>query len=104
MQELVRAHQGETPQRSTSAWREQLSTTGLFTPFADRALPHVVRGTLDVLRARIASTSFIATLPESERAQVLADVEQVIAVHPEAFVQEQLVMPYVTQVTWCRAV
>jgi SAM-dependent methyltransferase len=104
MQELVRAHQGETPQRSTSAWREQLSTTGLFTPFADRALPHVVRGTLDVLRARIASTSFIATLPERERARVLADVEEVISAHPDAWIDGQLVMPYVTQVTWCRAV
>lgn len=103
MQKLVGAHRGETPQRGTSGWREQLAATGLFTPLAERDLTHVVHGTLDVLLARNASVSFIATLPESERAQVLEGVRALVAENPEAWDGDELVMPYVTQVTWCWA-
>ncbi|HWF52423.1 MAG TPA: class I SAM-dependent methyltransferase [Solirubrobacteraceae bacterium] len=103
VQELVGAYRGDTPQRGTSRWREQLTATGLFTPLADRALPNVVNGSVDVLLARTASISFIATLPESERAKVLDAVRAVVAEHPEAWVEGELVMPYVTQVAWCHA-
>lgn len=103
MQELVGAHRRDTPQRRTSGWREQLDATGLFTPLNDRRLPHVVRGSLDVLLARTASISFIATLPEAERARVLRGVRDLAAEHPEAWEGDVLVMPYVTQVTWCHA-
>lgn len=104
MQELVGAHRGDTPQRDTSGWREQLAATGLFTPLAERRLANVVHGSLDVLLARTASISFIAMLFESERAAVLGGVRALIAAHPEAWVDGELAMPYVTQVTWCRAV
>ncbi|MDQ6806136.1 MAG: class I SAM-dependent methyltransferase [Actinomycetota bacterium] len=103
MQELVGAHRGDTPQRRTSGWREQLEATGLFTPLADRALPNIVHGSLDLLLARTASISFIATLRESERANVLERVQAVVSEHPEAWVEGQLAMPYVTQVAWCHA-
>jgi hypothetical protein len=63
-----------------------------------------VHGSLDVLLARTASISFIATLPDSERAEVLGGVRAVLAAHPEAWVEGELAMPYVTQVTWCHTV
>jgi SAM-dependent methyltransferase len=103
MQELVGAHRGDTPQRTTSRWREQLAATGLFTTLTDRTVANVVHGSVDVLLARTASVSFIATLPERERKKLLSDLRALVAEHPEARVQDQLVMPYVTQVTWCRA-
>jgi SAM-dependent methyltransferase len=103
LQSLVGAHRGDTPQRGTSGWREQLEATGLFTPLADRRLANVVRGDLEVLLARTASISFIATLPESERQTVLDGVRSIIAEHPEAWVDGELAMPYVTQVAWCHA-
>ena len=89
MQELVGAHRGDTPQRTTSRWREQLAATGLFTTLTDRTVANVVHGS--------------ATLPERERKKLLSDLRALVAEHPEARVQDQLVMPYVTQVTWCRA-
>lgn len=104
LQDLVGAHRGDTPQGGTNGWRERLVATGLFTPIAERKLANVVHGTLDILLARIASISFIATLAEPDRAQVLADVRALIAEYPEAVAQDELVMPYVTQVTWCHAV
>ena len=104
MQDLVGAHQGDTPQRGTSAWREQLAASGLFTPLTDRKLSNIVHGSLDVLLARTASVSFVATLPESERDKLLSDVGALVAEHQEAWEDGELVMPYVTLVTWCRAV
>jgi SAM-dependent methyltransferase len=103
MQRIVGAHRGETPQRRTSAWGEQLAATGLFTPLEQRELAHVVHGDLDTLLARTASISFIATLSEPDRAEVLDGVRAVVAEHPEAWQGDQLAMPYVTQVTWCYA-
>ena len=103
MQELVGAHRGDTPQRTTSAWREQLSDTGRFTPLAERRLPNLVRGSLDVLLARTASISFIATLAEAERALVFDGVRTLVAEHPDAWEGDELVMPYVAQVAWCHA-
>ena len=99
MQTIVGAHRGETPQRRTSAWRERLAATGLFTALEERELPHVVYGDLDTLLAREASISFIATLSEYDRAEVLAGVRAVVADHPEAWHGDELVMPYLTQVT-----
>jgi SAM-dependent methyltransferase len=101
MQRIVGAHRGDTPQRGTSGWREQLAATGLFTELAERDLGHVVHGNLDVLLARTASISFIATLSDSERAKVLDGVRDVVAGHPEAWVKDQLAMPYITRVAWC---
>ena len=104
MQELIGAHRGDTPQRGTSRWREQLEATGLFTPLADHSMANVVHGGLDVLLARTASISFIASLPESERAKVLDGVRTILAEHPEAWIDDELAMPYVTQVAWCHSV
>jgi SAM-dependent methyltransferase len=103
MQRIVGAHRGETPQRRTSAWREQLAATGLFTPLVERTMPHITYGDLDVLLARVASISFIATLTEPDRAELLEGVRAVVAGHPEAWRDDELAMPYVTQVTWCYA-
>jgi len=103
MQELVGAYRTDTPQRSTSPWRPQLADTGLFTTLADRTFPYLVRGSLDVLMDRTASVSFIATLPEAERERLLATLRDLVAEHPEAWVGDQLEMPYLTRVTWARA-
>ncbi|MDQ6777959.1 MAG: class I SAM-dependent methyltransferase [Actinomycetota bacterium] len=103
MQALVGAHRGDTPQRGTSRWREQLEATSLFTPLSDRGLANVVHGDLDLLLARTASISFIATLPELERGKVLDGVRAIVAEHSEAWDHGQLVMPYVTEVAWCHA-
>jgi SAM-dependent methyltransferase len=103
MQRLVSAHRGDTPQRTTSAWREELTATGLFMALADRTMPNVVHGSLEVLVARIGSISFIATLSDPERAKVLDQVRELVAEHPEAWRGDELAMPYLTQVTWGRA-
>ena len=48
------------------------------------------------LCGRVASVSFIAALEESERAQLLGQVRDLVAGFPEPFV-----LPYRTAVFWC---
>ena len=101
MQRLVGAHRGDTPQRRTSAWREQLLATGLFTPLSDATFANLVHGSVDILLARTASISFIAALPEAERAKVLEEVRALVSDEcAGASEPGRLAMPYVTQVTW----
>ena len=104
LHELVGAHRGDTPQRTSSGWYEQLAATDLFTPLADRTFPNLQHGSLDVLIDRTASISFIANLSAPERAKLLDGVRELVAAHPEAWMSDELAMPYVTRVTWCRAV
>lgn len=104
MQRLLGAHRGDTPQRTRSDWRAQLTATALFTPLTERAVPNVVHAGIDVLLARAASISFIAALPDSERTAVLEEVRAIVATAPEAWQGEAVVTPYVTEVTWARAV
>jgi SAM-dependent methyltransferase len=104
MGNLIGAHRGDTPGRRTSNWSEQLEATGLFTALEDRTLSHVVTGDIAMMRARTESISFVATLPEAERARLLDDVATVVrAGQPENWARGRLEMPYLTHVTWCHA-
>lgn len=67
-------------------------------------MPNVARADIDVLLARSASISFIAALPEPERAGVLDDVRAIVTTDPDAWEGDDLVLPYVTEATWARAV
>ena len=52
---------------------------------------------------RVASVSFIAALPETERQAVLDEVRALIAGTPEIAGKPALSMPYLTTMYWCRA-
>lgn len=103
LERLLDAYRGDTPQRRTSAWREQLDATELFTTLQDQSVTNVVHGTLDQLEARVASISYIAVLDDAERSRLLAEVRALVAEHSEAWHGDQLTMPYVTHVSWCQA-
>jgi SAM-dependent methyltransferase len=101
VQALVEAHRGDAPQRNTSPWREELGSTKLFTPLADREFPNVVHGSVEILLAHIASISIIAVLPERERSRVLDEVRALVT---DVGRSGELGIPYLTHVTWCHAV
>jgi hypothetical protein len=102
MQQLVHEHVGQTPQQRTSRWREELEAGGLFTPFAEREIAHVVHGDLEALLARVASVSYISALAEVDRRRVLDAVAAAVQADPQTRGRGQLAMAYVTHVTWCR--
>ncbi|MFJ8622091.1 class I SAM-dependent methyltransferase [Kitasatospora sp. NPDC093550] len=50
----------------------------------------------------VASRSYVIALPEAERARLLADVEQLLAGHPDLAGRETIALPYVTRCTRVR--
>ncbi|WP_188296810.1 class I SAM-dependent methyltransferase [Streptomyces sp. CBMA156] len=50
----------------------------------------------------VASRSYVIALPEEERVRLLADVEQLLATHPDLEGREEIALPYVTRCTRVR--
>ncbi|MFF2750511.1 class I SAM-dependent methyltransferase [Kitasatospora sp. NPDC058048] len=50
----------------------------------------------------VASRSYVIALPEDQRERLLADVEQLLATHPDLAGREEIALPYVTRCTRVR--
>ena len=67
--------------------------------FADHhrvRLANPVRQTVETMRNRISSVSYVSSLPDDRRAEVLAEVERIVGSLGDEFVE-----PYFTDVYWC---
>lgn len=99
--EIMEPYRGDAPAWHSYAWRAAFERTTLFTPLehAEFRLEHE----LDVagIVARVTSVSFIAALPEDERAAVEARVRELLASDPTTCGRERIVVPYRTHVYWC---
>ncbi|MFD7455010.1 class I SAM-dependent methyltransferase [Kitasatospora sp. NPDC059827] len=60
--------------------------------------PTTPAGVLDM----VASRSYVIALPEADRARLLADVEQLLATHPDLAGRDEIAVPYVTRCTRVR--
>jgi SAM-dependent methyltransferase len=95
---------GEAPRfRSDDAsWHEPIDRSPAFGPLESATFVNPVPGVdLDVLRARVASTSYVSALPDDERESVLAEVEDLCRPIADAgggrFAEQ-----YRTELFWCR--
>ena len=86
-------YQGDTPRHRHSAWRPVAERTPLFTAAGELELPNEQRLDAAGLVERAASTSFIAALPESRRAEALAEVEALAQ-----RLGEPIDLPHVTEI------
>ncbi|TWX37060.1 class I SAM-dependent methyltransferase [Frigoribacterium sp. ACAM 257] len=68
-----------------------------FAPIERRDFPWVHELGRDELLAMIASRSYVITLSEDDRAQVLRDVGQLLDTHPDTRGAETIRLPYVTR-------
>jgi SAM-dependent methyltransferase len=91
---IVDPYRGDAPAYGTGAWREAFDRTRLFTPLEERHFPYAVEADGETLVARVTSISFIAVLPEEERARVVDRVRALGAG----------VLEYETDVYWCSRV
>jgi SAM-dependent methyltransferase len=96
---LIRWNSGTIPtyDAGNEHWEDVIARSGAFSAVQVRELPyeHVVDE--DTLVDRVASTSYVATMPDAERTSLLADVRAVAAGFPPTFA-----LPYRTFVYWCR--
>ncbi len=79
MQALVHIHRRGEPQYGRSGWREALVASRLFGPVAERTFGFAHELDTDGLLDRIGSTSYIATLPEADRAALFREIRALVA-------------------------
>ncbi len=100
VQELIHRHRGASPWYSSHAWRVAFTADCGFGPLEHRACTNAQQVDVEGLVDRVASISFIATLPDPARSEVLGEVRQIAA--EELPGQARFAIPYVTDVFWSR--
>ena len=88
---LVDPHRAGTPTHRGEGWRAAFDRTSLFGPLEEHTFANEQHLDADGLEARVASISFIASLPDDERAEVVAAARALAADGP-------VTIPYRTEV------
>lgn len=101
LQERIHRHRGPNPWYTGHAWRAAFDATDEFSPLEHCAFRNAQTVDRDGLVDRIASVSFIATLPPPERDEVFADALQILDAHGVPRRDGRFAIPYVTDVFWC---
>jgi SAM-dependent methyltransferase len=99
---LTARHADRVERDRSDDWRQALAATGLFSPYEEQTFANPVRVSLDALRARVASLSFVALLDDERRRQLLDDVSDLVAERGLVAADGLLDTPYRTHLTWCR--
>jgi SAM-dependent methyltransferase len=100
---IMEPYRGAAPGYRSGAWQDAFARTALFTPLRREGFEHVHRLEPEAIVARVASVSFVAALPESDRATVLARVRALLARDPATRGREVVELPYRTDLWWCAA-
>jgi SAM-dependent methyltransferase len=97
---ILDRHAGDAPRHRDGRWRAAFDAVAGFTPLRVRRFRH--RHELDraALGDRFASISFVAALPDTTRARVLAEIEQVVAAEPTLAGAGPVAVPYRTDLFW----
>jgi len=92
---ILAPHRAGVPTHSGDAWRAVFDRTALFGPLEEHVFPSEQMLDADRLADRVASVSFVASLPDDERAGVIAAARGLAAAGPVR-------VPYRTEVHVCR--
>jgi SAM-dependent methyltransferase len=102
MREVIAQYASRVERDRSDDWREPLAATGLFSPYEEAVFPNLVRVSIETLRARVASLSFVALLEDAPRQRLLDAVADLVAERGLVAADGLLDTPYRTHVTWCR--
>jgi hypothetical protein len=91
---IVAPHRGDAPAHRSGAWRGALDATTRFGPLEERTFVHAQEMDAAALADRVGSTSFVAALPDTPRAEVLGAVRALARAGPVR-------LPYVCEVFVC---
>jgi SAM-dependent methyltransferase len=91
---ITEAYRGDTPGYRTSGWREALESSPLFGDIEETWFDHVQITDAEGLVARVASVSFIETLPDDERQKVLNTARTFATTHPALAGRDVIELPY----------
>jgi SAM-dependent methyltransferase len=99
--EILEPLRGAAPRYRTGSWREAFAATELFGPLRHAEFSHVQCLSPDAVVARVASVSFVASLPTAEHEAVLAEVRDLLAGDPATSGRDEIELPHRTEVFWC---
>lgn len=98
---LLRRYEGADgvaiPRHGERRWRAPLERTRLFRMLDQREFEHGHEMNAEGLVDRMASISFIATLPDGERATALREVRRLAERHPDLTGRERFAFPYIAE-------
>ena len=98
---IVTPYEGDAPRFYKGDWKKPFPHPG-FSPLVETRLPHEHVGPPgQVIIDRFMSVSFIAALPDAERAHVRAQIDALIATHPALRGQATVRFPYTTLAYHC---
>jgi SAM-dependent methyltransferase len=105
--DLMDSLAGDGPRfRSTNTtWRAPIDDHPAFGPLRSDTFDHLVPGVdADVIRARVASTSYVSALPDDERERVLDRVQAILEADDGPLATEGPTFTdcYRTELFWCR--
>jgi ubiquinone/menaquinone biosynthesis C-methylase UbiE len=101
---IMEAHRGDAPRYVGGVWRKIFERTDLFTPLQHARFGFVQDLEPERVVDRVVSVSFIAALPDEERARVAGQVRALVASDPATRESERVPLPYRTDVFWCERV
>lgn len=99
---IITPYEGDTPRFHTGQWRRPFSGPYFAQPeltcfnYSHRGSPETV------IMNRFLSVSFIAALPEAEKAEVTRQLRELIQTHPALRNRDTIDFPYQTQAYRCR--
>ena len=98
---IITPFEGDAPRFHKGDWRRPFPHPG-FGALVETRLPHEHVGPpQQVIVDRFLSVSFIAALPDAQRAQVRAQLEALVATHPALRGRETVRFPYTTLAFHC---
>jgi SAM-dependent methyltransferase len=99
---LMTPYEGDTPRYSSENWRKVFPADG-FSPLVERSFAYEHIGPPErVIVDRVLSTSFIAALPDDERARVAERARALISATPSLAGRAEVAFPYQTRAYSCR--
>jgi SAM-dependent methyltransferase len=98
---IIEPHEARAPREHWKTWRESFSRSDHFGTLHQRRFQHEQRLGAEGLVERVASMSFIASLPAEERDSVFGQVRHLAASHPDLAGREEFALPYITDLYWC---
>lgn len=99
--ELIDPYGHGAPRYRTGRWRASFLETRLFGSLQANSFRHCQIGPAEHVVDRIASISFIASLPPGKRSMVLAQVRELLATHSMTRDLARVRLPYRTDLFWC---
>ncbi|WP_248732669.1 class I SAM-dependent methyltransferase [Pseudomonas sp. MWU13-2517] len=101
MTAIITPYEGDTPRFHTGRWREAFTGEYFSAPEVTCFPYQHVGSPQEVIMDRFLSVSFIAALPDAEKAKVTAQLQALIDTHPALQGRDTVAFPYQTQAYRC---